>query len=152
MLEHFLIAMAAHATVDISKEALKFAFDYVAARRPDLAKAAAQAEASGNLQDIEKVFRDAVGVIVAEASNGSIKIDAGVLEALNGIKFDHQHGEVQIAGARISSKLLVTGGGAGASGKTVIGGNTSLRSQGTSIEVGAGCSIVMTGGATIKQT
>ena len=152
MLEHFFVAMAAHATVDISKEALKRVFDFVATRRPDLAQAAGKAEASGNLGDIEKVFRDALGVIVAEASNGQLKVDAAVLEALNGIKFDHQHGEVLIAGARISSKVLVTGGGAGATGKTMIGGNTSMRSQGTSIEVGSGASITMTGGATIKQS
>ena len=152
MFESLLNAIAAQTVVDISKEVLKQAFDFVAKSRPDLAKAAKQAEASGNDQDIEKVFQTAVSVIVAEAAKGSINIDAGKLQALNGIKFDHQDGKVYIKGTQIYSKALVTGGGAGATGKTVIGGNTSLRSQGTSIEVGAKCSIVMTGGATIKQT
>jgi hypothetical protein len=152
MLEHFLAAMAAHVTVDLSKEALKKAFEYVATKRPDLAADANKAEATGNFIEIEKVFRDAVGVIVAAAATGSIKIDDGTLNALNGIKFDHQHGTVNIAGAVISSKVLATGGGASATGKTTIGRNTSLRTQGTSIEVGSGCSIVVTGGASIKQT
>jgi hypothetical protein len=152
LLEHFFIAIAAHLTADISKEGIKRAFAYVASRRPDLASAARAAEASGNLRDIERVFTEAVGVILADANSGSIKLDAATLQALNGIKFDHQHGEVHIRGSRISSKVLVTGGGAGATGKTVISENTSLRSQGTSIEIGSGCSIVMTGSASIKQT
>jgi hypothetical protein len=153
MLDHFLLAVAAHATFDLSKEALKKAFDYISDKRPDLAKAADVAEASGDVQAIDRIFRQAVGIIEADADAGLIQVDNALLVALNGIKFDHQNGNVTIHGSTLSSnKVLVTGGGPGSTGKTTIGGDTSLRSKGTAIDVGGNASIVMTGGASIKQS
>jgi hypothetical protein len=52
----------------------------------------------------------------------------------------------------IDAPVLVTGGGANATGKTVVEGNTALISAGTSIRVGSGASITLTGDATITQT
>jgi hypothetical protein len=47
------------------REALTRAFAYVANKRPDLASAAAKADASGDINDVERVFREVVGVIIA---------------------------------------------------------------------------------------
>jgi len=152
MLEHFIAAVAAHLAVDSAKEALARAFAYVAKKRPDLAGAAAKADASGDAEAIERIFREAVGVIRAAAGTGELAINSSVVTALNGIRFDHQRGRVSIGNAVISSKVLVTGGSRGATGETVIHGNTALRSQGTAIQVGRGGAIVMTGNASIKQT
>lgn len=103
-------------------------------------------------QDIENFFKECVGVIDLNAGTGGIEIDGGVLEAVRGIRFDHAHGLVTIAGSTVSSQILVTGGGMNATGQTHIGGNTQLRSQGTSIQVGQGCSIKISGNARIIQS
>ncbi len=152
MFEHFLTALAAHATFDASKEALKRAFAYVQSTRPDLARRAEAAQASGDMNEAEKVFREAVGVIVAEAKTGKIAINQAIITALNGVKFDHQHGQITIGNAVVAAKVLVTGGGATATGTTKIEGNTSLRSAGTRINVGQGAGITITGNAKITQT
>jgi hypothetical protein len=148
MLEHFATAFAAHAAF----AGLEAAFRHVAKKRPDLEKAAQLAAASKNPQEIERVFEAAVGVIIAEAQAGAIKVDGATLTALRGIKFDHQHGTVTIGNATISAAVLVTGGSQSATGQTTIGGNTTLASKGTRIDLGTGASITMTGGASIKQT
>lgn len=105
-----------------------------------------------SLSDIEKIFEEAVGVIDANAGTGTLALSGADLEAVKGIRFDHSGGFVTIGDTKIKSSVLVTGGGAGATGQTHITGNTSLSSHGTSIKVGAGCSIKITGGATIKQS
>ena len=109
-------------------------------------------QAAKTSTDIESIFREAVGVIDANADKGSIDVDGTLLEALRGIRFDHAHGTVNIAGSTLKAQVLVTGGSSGSTGQTTIGENTEMRSHGTSIQVGKGCSIVMTGGASIKQT
>ena len=152
MLFELAMGVAGNAAYDAAKMSLGAAFRYVANKRPDLDQAAAAAFASKDASSIADVFEKAVGVIIADAANGQLNVDGGVLNALNGIKFDHQHGRVSISNARVSAGVLVTGGSAGASGQTNIGGNTVLNSSGTSIQVGHGASIVMTGGASIKQT
>jgi hypothetical protein len=148
LLEHFATAFAAHAAFDGVKAALRL----VANRHPELEKAAEEAAASKDALKIEQAFESAVGVIIAEAKAGTISVDGATLTALRGIKFDHQHGTVTIGNATVSAAVLVTGGSADATGETTIGGNTTLASQGTKIEVGSGASIKMTGGASIKQT
>jgi hypothetical protein len=152
MLEHFALALAAHATFDISRAALVGAFRHVVHRRPDLENVAKAAAATGNPQQVERVFAEAVGVIIAEADGGTLSIDGATLAALKGIRFDHQHGRVAIGDSVLLANVLVTGGSLGATGETEITGNTSLRSRGTKVEVGRGASIVMTGGASMKQT
>ncbi len=126
--------------------------DYVAKSKPELAKKADKAEELGDIKMIEDIIKESVGIIDVAVATGSIRINNSLLTALKSIRFDHQHGQVYIAGATISSKTLITGGFHNATGKTTIGGNTILKSQGTSISIGQGASIVMTGGASIKQT
>lgn len=134
---------------NFSTDAVKHFFTSVFSVKPELEEKLRSANTSS---DIEAIFREAVGVIDAAASTGNITIDGGLLEAIRGIRFDHAHGTVYIAGTTIKSQVLVTGGSASATGRTVIGGNTEMKSKGTSIQIGEGCSIVMTCGASIKQT
>ena len=86
MFEHFAIAFAAHA----SFAAIETAFKYVARKRPDLVAAASAAQ---NTEQIERIFKEAVGVIIAEAATGRIIVDGAAISALRGVKFDHQHGQ-----------------------------------------------------------
>lgn len=148
MLEHFAAALAAHAVFS----GVEAAFRYVAKKRPDLEAAAKKAAEAKNNQEISKIFEEAIGVIVADAASGAIQLDGATVTALRGVKFDHQNGTVTIENTKVSAAVLVTGGSAGATGKTTVGGNTKLSSQGTSIDVGPGASITITGGAIIKQT
>ncbi|WP_342587055.1 hypothetical protein [Klebsiella pneumoniae] len=78
-------------------------------------------------------------------------LDGAELKALSGIKFDHQAGTVLINGSQVQASILVTGGGQHATGKTIIQGDTTMTSQGTSIKMSGGAQIVMTGGARIIQ-
>ena len=134
---------------NLSTDAVKHFFTSAIAVKPELED---QIKAAKTSADVEAIFKEAVGVIDAYAGQGSITIDGGLLEAMRGIRFDHAHGTVNIAGSTIKSKVLVTGGSAGSTGQTVIGGNTSMKSDGTSIELGEGCSIKMGGGSSITQT
>jgi hypothetical protein len=103
-------------------------------------------------QDVEQIFREAVGVIDAQAGTGAISIDGALLAALRGIRFDHAHGTVSIGNTTVKAPVFVTGGQAGATGTTTVEGNTRLKSQGTQIDVGKGAQIKLTGNAQIKQT
>ncbi len=152
MLEHFFIAVAAHITADVSKEGFKKAFDYIARVKPELAKAASDAEKIGDIKAIDDILQESLGIINFAAASGNLKIDGAVLTAINSIRFDHQNGKVKIAGTTLSSQILVTGGSSTSTGRTTLGSNTNLKSQGTEIKIGNGASIVMTGGASIKQT
>jgi hypothetical protein len=102
--------------------------------------------------DIEAVFAEAVDVIDANADQGELAAVNLILEAARGIRFDHSSGTVSISGTTISAPIIVTGGSNGASGQTSITGGTTMKTRGTSISVGKGASITMTGGASIKQT
>jgi hypothetical protein len=103
MLERFAIAFTDEAIFNSLETALR----YTANKHRDLEKAAKAAAASGNPQKIERVFETAIGIIIAEAQSGQIKLDKTVLVALRGIKFDHQHGTVTIGGKTISAEVLV---------------------------------------------
>lgn len=102
-------------------------------------------------QDLDNFFKEALGVIDLNAGTDSIQIDNAFLEALRGIRFDHANGNVTIAGTTVSSSVLFTGGRQGATGTTFIGGNTEMKTKGTSIKVGQNCSIKITGNASITQ-
>jgi hypothetical protein len=99
--------------------------------------------------DFEKVFNEAVGVIDAHAGTGSIDVDQSFLNALRGIRFDHQNGYVNISGSRIHAPLLQTGGTG--NGQTEISGSV-LKSRGTQIDVGKNAQIKITGNAQIRQS
>ena len=102
--------------------------------------------------DFERVFSEAVGVIDAAAGSGTISVDSAFLSALRGIRFDHQHGTVTIEGTTMNAPLIRTGGSAGSSGVTRLGANTAMNSGGTSIQIGKGCSITLTGNSSIEQS
>ena len=152
MLEIIALNMFSAATYDVIKARLSNLYQKVAATHPQLETQAKEAVAAGNLAETQRVFEEATNRILAEAADGSIIVDGVVMSALEQLKFDHQNGTIEIAGAILRSTVLITGGSTGASGQTVVGENTSMQSSGTAIEVGKGASIVMTGGASIKQT
>ena len=58
----------------------------------------------------ETRIEEAVGVIVARAATGSINIDEATLTALKGIRFDHEHGRIDIGNSAVAASVLVTGG------------------------------------------
>ncbi|MEK7524241.1 MAG: hypothetical protein AAB588_04410 [Patescibacteria group bacterium] len=100
-------------------------------------------------QDFEKVFRDAVGVIDAQAGTGTVEIDFSFLEALKGIRFDHQNGLVTIAGSRLHAPILQAGGTGTGSGQTEIT-DSILKSGGAEARIGKGASMKISRNAQIR--
>ncbi len=132
-----------------SSPAIEGLFSKVFERGPDLEDRLRAARAT---EEIEEVFREAVGVIDASAGDGAIKVDRSLLEAIRGIRFDHAAGTVMVASSTLSAPVLVTGGSTGATGVTEIRDGSELKSKGTSIKVGQGALITASGGARIIQT
>jgi hypothetical protein len=145
----FATSVAGSMLANFGTAAVERFFRKAAELKPSLK---AEIQSAQTSQDLERIFSEAVGVIDANAGTGSVDIDGALLEAIRGARFDHAHGTVDIANSRVSAPVLVTGGGIGATGQTLVGGNTSLKSQGTEIKVGKGASIKITGNASIKQT
>lgn len=100
--------------------------------------------------EFEKVFAEAAGVIDAAAGSGAINVDTGFVEALRGIRFDHQNGQVVLRGTVLKAPIIETGGQG--TGRTQISGGSDLQSAGTRIHVGQGAQITMTGNAKIRQS
>lgn len=103
-------------------------------------------------RDIEAVFQEAIDVIDLKANQGEIEIFGGLVQAIKGVRFDHVDGLVHINGTTIASDIIVTGGSVNSTGTTLIQEGSQLKTQGTSISVGNGCSIRITGNAQIRQT
>lgn len=102
-------------------------------------------------KDIEEFFKEVSDVIELNAGSGFIEINGALLEALKGVKFDHVNGTVEIANTIVSSSVIFTGGEQRSTGTTIIGEGTELKTKGTSIKVGKGCSITIRGNANITQ-
>ena len=144
-----LLSLASNYFTTFTAESVKQFFSAAFTYQPQLERELRNAKSSS---DFEKVFAGAVGVIDANAKTGAINVNGALLEALRGIRFDHAQGTVNIAGSVVRSELLKTGGSSGATGKTVIGSNTTLQSRGTSISIGNGCGIEIIGNAGIEQS
>lgn len=71
------------------------------------------------------------------------------MDALRGIRFDHENGIVIIQGSTLKAPKLQTGGTG--RGETNISGS-NLKSQGTEIKIGKNAKIVIKGNAQIKQS
>lgn len=146
-MDPILAALATNYFANFTTPVIQNFFTQVFRRKPELRNQLAMATTP---QDIEVVFREAVGVIDAQACQGQIYVDGAFLDALRGIRFDHNSGTVTIQGTIMQAPVLQTGGSG--PGLTQIGPGTQLKTKGTSISVGRGCSITMTGNARITQT
>lgn len=132
--------------VNFSTPVVKKFFEKVIALRPSLEQDLKSAKTS---QDFDRIFQEAVGVIDATAGSGSIDIDQSFLEAVRGMRFDHQNGIVTIQGSKLKAPILQTGGTG--KGETTISG-TTMESQGTKIDVGGNAQIKIKGNAQIQQS
>ncbi len=130
-----------------SGEAVLRLFDNCFAKAPALEP---QLHAAKTPKDYENLFAGVLGVIDANAGDGKISIDKALVEALRKIRFDHAKGTVTIDGSTISAPTITTGGSLGAGGQTNIT-DSELNTPGTSIKVGKGASINITGSARIDQ-
>ena len=145
----FVTNIAAGILANFAADSIKALFRTAVDLRPAIAE---KMQTATSTQDVEQIFREALGVIDAQAGTGAISIDGALLTALRGIRFDHAHGTVSIGNTTVKAPVLVTGGQSGATGTTTVEGDTRLKSHGTQIEVGKGAQIKITGNAQIKQT
>ena len=145
---NFLISFSSGLVANLSTEILKAAYKQVFELRPDLEQRITH-PTSG--PDMQAALSEVAGVLEALAGDGSISIDGGIIDALRSATFNHQDGLIHIGNTKITAPVLNTGG-TGPPGKTVIDGDSELRSTGTTMKIGKGASIIMEGGARIKQT
>ena len=125
------------------------AYKLIKESRPDLVEAAEIAAAKGDDGGLRQAL---AGAIEVAAADGHVQIEGAHIAAVKSASFDHQTGTIVIGVTKIHAPVLVTGGGTNATGETRIGGGTVLSSAATSINMGAGASIRMTGNASIKQS
>jgi len=144
---NFLISFGAGVGANLSSAAITAAAQKIFGARPDIERRLSQPASPAEFQ---AALGELAGVLEAFAGTGAISINGAFISALRSAHFDHQSGTVTIGNARVSAPVLHTGGTG--QGRTFIGGNTELRSAGTSIQIGQGASIVITGNAGIKQT
>ncbi len=130
-----------------SEEAVTRFFDWVLEKKPQLKEQITKAKTP---KDVENIFKEAIGVLDANAGTGKIEIDQTIISAIRMAKFNHANGTVTIDNSTISAPRLVTGGDHGAKGSTTIKG-TNLKSKGTEIRMGKNASIKITGDAHIDQ-
>jgi hypothetical protein len=140
---NFLLSFAAGIGANITTAT----FQKVLSAKPDIAS---RLTAPKSTDDVQAALADIAGVLEALAGSGMIAVDGAAIVAFRSARFDHEHGQIRIGNTVISAPTLQTGGTG--SGQTTIGGNTMLKSQGTSINVGQGASITITGNAGIKQS
>jgi hypothetical protein len=103
MLERFAAAFATDPTFESIETALRL----VAIKHPDLDKAARSAAISGDAQKIERAFETAIGMLIAQAQAGTIKMNGDTLTVLRTVRFDHMHGTYSLGGAPISALTLI---------------------------------------------
>ena len=144
---NFFISLAAGVGTNLTSVAASHLLKRVIDSRPDLEQGLIHPASPA---EFERALGDAAGVLEALAGSGSISVDGSLVTALRSARFDHQNGKIRIGNSLILAPMLETGGRG--SGSTEIAGNTELRSSGTSIQVGPGASIEITGNARIEQT
>lgn len=146
-LDPILAELATKYFANFTIQVIQKFFAHVFKHKPELRD---KLVAASTPQEVEAVFREVVGVIDAQAGQGSIDVDGAFLNALRGIRFDHNSGTVTIQGTTMQAPILQTGGSG--SGTTHISEGSDLKTDGTRISVGKGGSIRMSGNAKITQT
>jgi hypothetical protein len=99
---------------DPTFENARTALRLVAIKHPDLEKAARSAAISRNAQKIERAFETAVGILIAGAQAGTIKMNGDTLNAFRAVRFDHMHGTYSIGGTTFSALTLIASPAEGA--------------------------------------
>ena len=144
--QQILISLFTGYVTNISLSTVKTLFKRAFQHKPKLEN---DLKAAKTPADFERIFKEAIGVIDALAGSGSIEIENYPLEALRGIRFDHQNGKVAIVRSALTAPLLQTGGKG--SGQTEIIDST-LKSQGTQITAAGSSKIKISGDAQIFQS
>jgi len=129
-----------------SEEAVTKFFNWAIEKKPQIKELLRRAKTP---QDVENIFKEAIGVFDANAGSGTIEIDQAIISAIRGARFNHANGKVTIDKSTISAPRLRTGGEKGAKGQTTIK-DSDLRSRGTRIK-GKNYRIKITGDAHIDQ-
>jgi len=142
-----IISFGSGLGANLTATGLTSAFQHVFSRRPDLEQRLQHPTSS---EDFARATQETTGILEALAGSGVITIDHAVISALRAAQFDHQNGFIHIGGTSIVAPVVQTGGAG--SGTTLITGGTTLKSQGTSIQIGTGASIQISGNANIKQS
>ncbi len=99
--------------------------------------------------DFQKVFEEAIGVIDAQAKDGTLAVDGSLLTAMRGIRFDHGDGYVSIKNSVLRAPRISLGGAG--KGETILSESDS-HAEGSSISLGPGAGIKISGNGNIQQS
>ena len=144
MNDPFLMSVAANYFSSFSYPVVENFFKQVFNLKPEIEEELKNAK---TITDFEKIFNDAVGVIDVQVNNGSISVDQSFLNAIKGIRFDHQNGTVSVSNSSLKAPVLQMGGTG--HGQTTITGS-KLSAGGSQVHVGGGASIKISGNASMK--
>ena len=84
------------------------------------------------------------------AGKGNVSIDKALIDALEVIELDHQDGKVVLSASNLQANRIRIGGKG--SGQSSIGEHTKAEAAGSSIQIGSGGRITITGDAHIDIT
>ena len=151
MLETILLAATGKVVGSSAYDGIKAVAKKLAQMRPELEQEARQSIQSNDASRIQSVFEQVKQSLVFAADTGQIEIDGAVLNAVNQASFHHGDGFISFKNGSIEAGRISIGDQKGGSGKTVLGENMVSKSAGTSIQIGSGASIVVSGNASIQQ-
>jgi len=137
----FVTGVAGNIFTDFATDEIESLFQTAARLNPSLEP---DMRAASTTQDVERIFRDVIGIIDARVGDVEIEVDEALLSALRGIRFDHAGGEIHIADATVKASVLVMGGQAGYAGKDTIDIKAPLKNGRVEIDVGQGAQMEMT--------
>lgn len=146
-----LLGVLTGALGNLSADTIKALLVKVLVDRPEVKEPIDLLETPMSLDKVNDLFSKMKGAIQASAATGKIELSHAYLNAISGIKLDHQKGQILVDGMEIEAPILVTGGSTGAIGSTFITGETTMTSQGTSVKVSGRAKITITGDAQIIQ-
>jgi hypothetical protein len=147
-----LFAILTGALSTLTADAIKKMVQKLANENQSLNDAYSKLDSKISQQEAEQLYSQLKDAIQVAAGNGEISIDEGDLQALNQISFDHENGNVNMKNTTLNSSRIETGGSSQSTGETIIHGDTTMSTKGTSIKMSGGAKIVITGNAKITQS
>jgi len=148
-LETFLAGLAVRGVYDATKGGAEIAYKKLKEEKPNIVEALSDDSVLDNDENRNKYIKSIMEFL---SGYGIIDIDGAEINSLSNTTFNHETGEINISGTIVNAKSIITGGGNGSTGKTTIKENSQFNTNGTSIKVGTGCSIKISGNAQIRQS
>jgi len=148
-IETFLAGLAVRGAYDATKGGSIAAYKKLKEDHSNIVDALSNDDFVENDTERNKYVENAIKIL---AGCGIINLSGGNISALGNTTFNHETGDITIGGTYVKAQSITTGGENGSNGTTLIKDGAELRTNGTSIRVGSGCEIRISGNAKIIQS